>query len=101
MRTSELPLTFGIQRRLEAAGIDEVEQLTSAVPRELQAIPGIGGKAIKAIEAALAAEGLHLSVDAYAAYICAREGRAAHDVKLISLPVSWLCFPSGTQARIG
>lgn len=88
MRISELPLTYGIQRRLEAAGIDEVEQLTSAVPREVLAIPGIGGKAVEAIEAALAALGLHLSVDAYAAYVCAREGRAAHDVKLIDL---WLC----------
>lgn len=96
MRIAELSLAYGIQRRLASAGIEDVEQLTSAVPREVMSIPGIGGKAVEAIAAALAAEGLHLADDAYAPYVCAREDHAAHDVKLTDL---WLCAECGDDFR--
>jgi ribosomal protein L37AE/L43A len=92
MRVSDLALSESIKRRLASAGFLEVDQLTSVVPREVLAISGFGETALSRIIGALAAQGLQLSEDSYAPYICAREGHAAHDVKLTDL---WLCTECG------
>jgi len=88
MELSDLSVPAAIVQRLKDSGFDSVEAVTSAVPREVLGIRGIGPKALIAISAALGAHGLSFAEDTYAPYVCAREGTAANDVKLTDL---WLC----------
>jgi len=84
---SHLPLPERLARKLVAAGITSVEELTGRCRRELE-LPGIGPAALDEIEAALQAGGLALAEDEWAFHVCARHGQPHGDA---SARTFWLC----------
>jgi hypothetical protein len=82
---SGLGLSSQVTRILEANGITDPERLTALNERELRGFAGIGAKKLTEIVAALDVAGLSLAEDAFAPYVCVREGRAAWDVNLADL----------------
>lgn len=81
---------------LRRVGLSEVEVLTEFNKRELQAFPGIGPKAVAAIESAVSRLNLHLAQDEWLPYTCARDGRETWDTTLSSF---FLCDPCADTFR--
>ncbi len=92
-----LGLGKALERRLENAGFETVEELASWNRRELGSIPGIGPKSIDRLEEALGEVGLRLADDPLSPYECVREGRAAWDVRLCSFHLCERCVEEWTE----
>lgn len=92
-----LGLRKGIVGRLRSHGIATVEDLVTLCPREVHDLRGIGDGALAAIEAAVADAGYEFAEDAFAPYICAREGVAKRDVGLASFIICERCADAWTS----
>ncbi|MCH7901663.1 MAG: hypothetical protein IH818_12260, partial [Acidobacteria bacterium] len=89
---SDLDLPGGLERKLRGYGLESLETLATWNAREVLSIPGVGKKALAAVEQAMSEHGFLLAEDPVMPYVCVRHAAPAWDTRLSSFMLCDECL---------